>query len=248
MTPSNLENAVAPMTLQEQIARVKDLLGGYLIGQASLGRAEVPIEEIKHVQAGIEYAVSQSLPAAVPEDVVERAMLAFWNTWPSFREWWLTNGHKDISTMPPEPFENALAASGLLVSAEGWKPTRDQLRPFAARAASHFMDLSGDCPAETIIEGVLDTMLTTAPTPSPAGIGSAEKDALEEAYQEGHEAGMIEGRDDAIALDKDLFRKLSAWIFQKTGTRWADFPDGLSPSDLIDMLTAPLASPSKDGG
>lgn len=42
---------------------------------------------------------------------------------------------------------------------EGWQPTRDQLRPFAARAASHFMDLSGDCPAATIVEGVLDTML-----------------------------------------------------------------------------------------
>lgn len=74
---------------------------------------------------------------------------------------------------------------------------------------------------------------------APAAQPSAPADgdvALEEAYQEGYEAGMIEGRDDAISIDKDLFRMLSAWVFEKTGTSWSDFPDGRSPHDLIDML------------
>lgn len=63
--------------------------------------------------------------------------------------------------------ENPQAILSLLQQGEpeGW-PNRDLLRPFAARAASHFIDLSGDCPAETIIEGVIDTMLSAAPLPA----------------------------------------------------------------------------------
>ncbi len=89
---------------------------------------------------------------------------------------------------------------------------------------------------------------------APAAQPSAPADgdvALEEAYQEGYEAGMIEGRDDAISIDKDLFRMLSAWVFEKTGTSWSDFPDGRSPHDLIDMLDEhfrSFKSPSPSAG
>lgn len=48
-----------------------------------------------------------------PRDVaIEKAVRAFWLSWPGFRDWWTTHGAgaKDEKSIPREPFECAVRA------------------------------------------------------------------------------------------------------------------------------------------